>query len=372
MKKLLLICGLAVLLATMFSTLAKPVPIEQKLIHIHAGDVLDDFPGIEDEPVDIQAILLDMSDDPLLLLKARAAFVRYPEMARSIFPLYGEEPEFRAVLKKYGESVLPPIQYFVSHPVNTIEWMNTVSRHYQAAKQFFTGKTDPDVPDNAASSQSKLSPRARGWYAVNFIQQEGHDFLGQFVVDEHGKTEWIATERVLEGMNQFFASGIRNLETRYRSGETISAGDVGWASVDVLIFASAAKVLRAGRAAAVTTRGASRGTRSAALAARVTRSGKMVLSSARYAKWPLVIGAGYLIVTHPSIINDVLAGIADALGYPPMLVQFVGWLLLLIPALYIGSWLMWLLAPLFMALLRALGHVVAVISGRNPGSFRSH
>ena len=134
--------------------------------------------------------------------------------------------------------------------------------------------------------------------------------------------------------------------------------------MDVLVFASAVKVLRVGRVAAATTKNASRGTRSAALAARVTRSGKMVLSSTRYAKWPVIIGAGYLVVAHPSIINDLFAGVADVLGYPVLVVQFVGWLLLLIPGLYIGSWLLWLLAPLLMGLFRALSHLVAILSGR--------
>lgn len=356
---------MAILMAAVFSIIAKPVPIEQKLINIHARDVLGDFPGIEQEPVEIQAILLDMSDDPLLLLKAQAAFMRYPDMARNLFPLYAAEPEFQDILRRYGEDVLPPIQHFVSRPINTIEWMNRASRQYQAAKRFFTGTPETSRPDSQLSNERKeLSPEERGWYAVNFIQTEGHDFLGQFIVDSQGATQWIGTERVLEGVNQFFASGIRDLERNYRFDNEITAGDVGWASVDVLIFASAVKILRVGRAAAVTTKGASRGTRSAALAARVTRSGQMVLSSARYAKWPLVIGAGYLVVAHPSIINDLFAGMADVLGYPVAAVQFVGWLLLLIPALYIGSWLLWLLAPLLMALLRAMSHLVATLSGR--------
>ena len=82
MKKLLLICAMALLMAAVFSTIAQPVPIEQKLIDIHARDVLGDFPGIEQGPVEIQAILLDMSDDPLLLLKAQAAFIDKPGQIR--------------------------------------------------------------------------------------------------------------------------------------------------------------------------------------------------------------------------------------------------------------------------------------------------
>ena len=125
MNKLLLICGMALLMAAVISTIAQPVPIEQKLINIHARDVLGDFPGIEQESVEVQAILLDMSDDPLLLLKARGAFIRYPNMARNLFPLYAEEPEFRDILRQYGENILPPIQHFVSRPINYAQLMGS-------------------------------------------------------------------------------------------------------------------------------------------------------------------------------------------------------------------------------------------------------
>ncbi|PCM45016.1 hypothetical protein [Marinobacter sp. ANT_B65] len=362
MKKLLLICGIALLMAAVFSTIAEPVSIEEKLISIQASDLLVNFPEIEEESVEIQAMLLDMSDDPLLLLKAQAAFTRYPDMARNLFPLYADEPAFRDILRQYGEDVLPPIQHFVTRPISTIEWMNRITGSYQSFRQLFS-----DTPETGAPSTppvKDLSPEERGWYAVNFIQSEGHDFLGQFVVDSQGTTQWISTERVLEGVNQFFTSGIRDLERNYRLDKEITASDLGWASVDMLAFASAVKVLRIGRAAAISTKTASRGTRSAALATRITRSGKMVLSSARYARWPLVIGVGYLVISHPSIINDLFAGVADVLGYPVMAVQFVGWLLLLIPALYIGSWLLWLLAPLLIGLLRTLSLLVAIMSGR--------
>lgn len=46
--------------------------------------------------------------------------------------------------------------------------------------------------------------------------------------------------------------------------EQISASDIGWASLDVFVFASAVKVLRVGRNIAVSTQTASRGTHTAA------------------------------------------------------------------------------------------------------------
>ena len=357
MRKLLLILGISVIVALLSTVTSRPMLIEERLIQIQAEDTLREFPGIETEPLEVQAALLDMADDELLLLKARAAYLRYPAMTREVFPLYGPEPEFREILRLYGENILPPIHYFLSKPVGSIELMNDLASKYQAALEFFTGGEETDNSTGGqqnTSRKEKLTPEERGWYAVRFIQEEGHDFLGQFVFNEQGDVIWVRTERVLENINQFFASGIRNLEIQHRTGDDVTASDIGWASVDVLVFASALKVLRVGRAVAVSSRGAARGTRSAALAARLTTSGRMLMTTARYAKWPAVIGVGYLVVTHPGIINDVLAEVAEVMGYPVKLVQFLGWMLILLPVLYIGSWVFRLIVRPALGLLGTL------------------
>jgi len=332
MKRLFAIFVLAALLATFFSLAAEPVPVEQKLIRINANDVLGEFPGIEHESVDLQAVLADMAQDPLLILKARAALLKYPVMARQLLEIYGGEPDFQKILRHHGDSVLPPIHYFVSNPVGSIEWMNRAGTQYQLFKKWFT---DHEKSSTAGDSVQPLTPTERGWYAVQYIHTEGHDFLGQFLVNPEGKVEWLASERILEGLNQLFAGGLRQLEKRQRMNEPIDAGDIGWAALDVAVFAGAVKVLRIGRFAAATTQNASRGTRSAALAVRFSRGGRLVLGSARYAKWPLMVSASYLIITHPSLINDLLVELADVIGAPALLIQWVGWLLLLMPALYL-------------------------------------
>ncbi|MTI98870.1 MAG: hypothetical protein FH752_09635 [Marinobacter adhaerens] len=367
MRKLLVILGLATVTALISTVTSQPMLIEERLIQIQAEDTLTEFPRIESEPLEVQAALLDMADDELLLLKARAAYLRYPEMTREIFPIYGPEPDFRDILRRYGENILPPIHYFLSNPIGSIELMNDLAARYRAAVQFFTSdeKTDTDNPGQQKSPvKEKLTREERGWYAVRFIQEEGHDFLGQFVLNDQGDIIWVRTERVLENINQFFASGIRNLEIQYRTGEDVSAADVGWASVDVLVFASALKVLRAGRAVAVSSRSAASGTRTAALGARLANSSRMLMATARYAKWPAVVGVGYLVVTNPSIINDLLAEVSEILGYPTKLVQFLGWLLLMLPVLYIGSWVFRLFVRPALGLLGTLINGLAHICQR--------
>lgn len=361
MKTLFIIFALAALLATIISFAGQPVPVEQKLIRIHTADVLSEFSGIEQESVDLQAALADMAQDPLLVLKAKAALLRYPVMTRKLLPLYGSEPEFQEILRQHGESVLAPIQYFVSNPVGSIELLNRGGKLYEQFKQWlFENDSHQAIVDSA----QRLTPSERGWYAIQFIHIEGFDFLGQFLVTPEGKVEWLASERALEGLTQFFADGIRQLEKRHRMDEPIGADDIGWAALDVMVFASTVKVLRIGRFAASTTQNASRGKRSAALAVRFSRGGHLALSSARYAKWPVIVGLGYLVIAHPSLINDLFAELAALIGVPASLFQFAGWWLLLVPALYFLRGLLWLVTPALQVILWGIGSLLAVLSGR--------
>lgn len=365
MKSRFIIFALAALLAIVISLTSNVVPLEQKLIHIHAIERLSEFPGIENESIELQAVLSDVAHDPLLVLKFKAAMLRYPAMARELLPIYGSSFEFQEILREYGESVLPAIHYFVSNPVGSIEWMSNAGKQYESIKSWFVNsENDPPASEPAPELAESLTPTDRGWHAIQYIRAESHNFIGQFVVNPEGQVEWIVTERVMEGLTQFFSSGIRQLETRYKMDEQIKASDLGWASLDVLVFASAAKVLRVGRNVAVTTQTASGGVRSAALTARVVSGGRLVLNSARYAKWPLLLGGAYLVITHPSLINDFLAEVAGLIGLPALVVQFLGWFLLLLPALFLIRSLLWFAMPFIKTGLWGFSLLLARISGR--------
>jgi len=363
MKQFFIIFVTAALLSILISMASTAVPLEQKLIRIHTLDKLDDFPGIEQESIELQAALADMSHDPLLVLKAKAALLRYRAMSIELLSIYGSEPEFQEVFREYGESALPAIQYFVSNPINSIEWMNKAGRQYEAFKMWF--ETNNELNIQSQVSTSDLTPTERGWKAIGFIRAEGHDFVGQFVVDPEGEVQWLTSERVMEGLTQFFGSGIRQLEQRYRMDEQIEVSDIGWATLDVLVFASAVKVLRVGKTVSASTKTASRSTRSAALTARAISGGRLVLRGARYAKWPVLLGSAYLVIAHPSLINDFLAELAAAIGFPALLIQFLGWLCVLLPILLILRSLLWFIVPFCKAGLWSLAQLLAFISGRN-------
>ena len=365
MKSRFIIFALAALLAIVIGLTSNVVPLEQKLIRIHVIERLSEFPNIENESIELQAVLADIAHDPLLVLKFKAAMLRYPSMARELLPIYGSSFEFQEILREYGESVLPAIHYFVSNPVGSIEWMSKAGKRYESIKSWFVNSENEHPADEPTPKLAEsLTPIDRGWHAIQYIRAEGHNFMGQFVVNPEGQVEWIVTERVMEGLTQFFSSGIRQLETRYKMDEQIKASDIGWASLDILVFASAAKVLRVSRNVAVSTQTASGGVRSAALTARVISGGRLVLNGARYAKLPLLLGGAYLVITHPSLINDFLAEVAGLIGLPAFVVQFLGWFLLLIPALFLIRSLLWFAMPFIKTGLWGFSLLLGRISGR--------
>lgn len=343
MRKLLIVLAMAAVLAALLALTWRPVPIEERRIRIEAQRAFPELAGGRGPavrvPVEVQAQLLDYADDELLLLKARAAVLARPDMAARILPLYGATPEFREILRRHGEAVLPPIAHFLDNEVMTLALVDAAGRAVDKLK---------------GAGRPALTPEQRGWHAVRFIQAEGHDFLGQFEVGADGRTRWLHTERVLEGLGALFAGGVRDLERKYRTGAEVTAGDLGWAAVDAVAVLGAVHILRAGKVAASAVRTGEAGARASAAAARLARAGKIGLAGAGRAKWPAILAATYVVLRHPGVVSEFLAGLAGTLGVPAWLAVFGGWLLLLLPIMYLALPLLRLASGLMLALLRLL------------------
>ncbi|WP_323752339.1 hypothetical protein [Marinobacter sp.] len=324
--RLLWPAALALLVAAVIVTLAKPMMVEERLVSISAQNQFAHYPELLVQPLPIQARMLDYQQDSLLWLKTLSALHVYPEHTPVLLELFGDEPEFRQALRAHGENLIPPVIHFYQNPVTSIEVLNRITGGREA-----------------------LSPDQRAWYAVNFVNQEGDDFTGQFKVAPSGAIEWIWTERITEGITQFFTSGIRTLETRYRTDQEIRASDIGWAAVDAVIIGSTVKFLKAGRVAANTARAATISTRSASYSARLARAGQVASAMVGNAKWPALVALAYVTVKHPAILNDLFAGAAKVLGVSTWMVQLLGWFLIFLPLLIVLRWLLgfagWVLPP---------------------------
>ena len=328
-------------------------------VHQSFGDAA---PQIVAEPLEVQALLLDYADDPALVLKARSALLRYPDLARRILPLYGAEPEFRGVLLEYGEAILPPIAYFMDHDLTSLEFRRTLGAGFDELRRWYGRITGDSAQPATAPPAPLLTPEVRGWYAVNFLHEDGYGFLGQFVVKADGEADWVQTERVLEGLPDLFLGGVRGLETKWRQGDEIQGEDLGWAALDVAVIAASVKLIkavRAARAVTPTTSAAGAGSfpaRVALFGSRVlARGGRLGVAVARYGAVP---AAAYLMIRYPSLINATLAELADWLGAPPWAVQFGFWFVAVSVTLRLG---LFLLGPLS-RVLRGLGWLASALA----------
>jgi len=311
------------------------------------------------EPLEVQALLLDYADDAPLILQARLALMRYPGLARRILPVYGSEAEFQEVLLTYGEAALPPIAYFMDHDMTSLEMRRALGDRVEEIMLLYAQLvgTPPDVAPPAQDPVTDLTAEERGWYAVQFLRDEGYDFIGQFAVSPDGKAEWVQTERLTEGLTGLFLGGVRGLEAKWRQGAEVEGSDLGWAALDLAVIASSVKLLKAtrvSRAAApadagiVAARSGGFSGRVAMLGSRVlARGGRLAVAVAGYGAIPMAV---YLMFRYPSLINATLAELGGVLGVEPWLLQFLFWFVAILViariALFLLGPLSWLLRNL--------------------------
>jgi hypothetical protein len=337
----------------------RPAPYVEQLIRIQAAQELAHIDrAILDEPAQVQAILLDYAADKELVLKAWIALSKYPATSREILQLYGSEAEFKEILRRHGDAVIPVIQYFRDNDVWTVRAMDAagkaVDSAIEAAKKIWRRVmgSEPDDPKPAAPPKPvELGPAERGWYAVHFIKHEGHDFLGQFSVHPDGKARWNQTDRVVKASTAFFTSGVRNLETRIDLGQEVSGADAFWAGLDVALIAVPAKIILSGKAVAQTGKPLTFAARTRLLAPRLLPRGEILRKLGAYG---VVAATVYVVARHPSLLNSVFAELANLAGISPWLVQAAGWTVVFALLFYLFSWL---LVPVAKLLLFILGRL---------------
>lgn len=338
----------------------KPVSYVEQLIRIQSERELGPIdPRILEEPAQVQATLLDYAANKELLLKAWIALSKYPATAREILLLYGTEPEFRDILRDYGDAVVPVIQYFRDNDVWTVRAMDATGRAIESAMEAAREVwrrvmgNQPENPQPAAPPRPvELGPVERGWYAVNFIKHEGHDFLGQFSVHPaDGKARWNQTDRVVKASTAFFTSGVRNLETKIDLGQDLTGADAFWAGLDVAMVALPAKLLISGKAMARSGEELKLTTRTRLFAPRLV-SGTQVFK--KLGAYGAVAATLYIVATNPSLLNSLFAEFAEMMGVSPWVVQAAGWSVIFVLLAYAFAWLLIPIAKLTLFLLKRL------------------
>lgn len=332
-RRALVAVMLALFGAAVLTWATTPMSATERIVRIEAAraqsQLADD---LERWSVDVNAALHHYAGDEQLTLAAQLALASYPEAAEKVLGLYGTTPDFKRILRRYGAAVVPPIQYFLANESQMLQL-----RH-RATAAFAAGDAGSAAPAAEAEPDAdRLTAAERGWYAVGFIESDGHDFLGQFVSDRDGEVSWVQTERLATGAKRFLTSGLTSLEAKWHREDAIGAGDYAWAAVDVAVPIAAFRVAKAARTGRI-----------ARVGVRNMRVAKPMGAAATLAT------AGYLI-THPSLVGDIARGVAEALSLPGWLVELALWFVLLLPVIIIARVLQrWLIRPVRRLLLTTI------------------
>lgn len=314
-------------------------------------------PQLRRLPPEVSAVFVDYAGDKELVLNARLALIRYPDMTADVLPIYGSADAFKAILTDFGPAVVPPIHYFLDNRISSLEIRRATGEATRRAKALIDRwwYDEADTTLDGADGEA-LSPVERGWYAVQFIRDSGHGFLGQFTVAGDNEVHWIQTERVVEGVSSFFTSGVRSLEASLRRSGSADSSDYLWAGIDLAAVIGVTKLLRAGRTLARAGRGAATTSRASRAAITAHTLARGTRSALRIGKWGVPIAIGYAIVRHPTLISSLAARTADWLGTPRWVMQLMVWTLILWP-------LAWFVAILWRRVARPVA-VILIGTGR--------
>jgi hypothetical protein len=354
-KKTLSFLIVAVFVAAILSFCLKSPPLDEQFINLSVEQNLSYFSDVLDkESSETKAILLDYADNQELVLKTWIALKKYPHTAEQIFFIYDKEPEFQKIILKFGEDVIPVIDYFMQNEITSLTVQKTLGNLWQALQD----AVSPAENDTNKNIIAQLTPQQRGGYAIIYINQDGYNFLGQFAIDRNGNAQWIQTDRVTKALVNLFTSGIRDIEKKYKTNEEITNGDILWAGVDVFALSSI-KLLKASKAVSASKELSSSKkllslTKTTSVFSAKLIKNKTVQSLLKYSTIATTL---YITITHPSLINSMLDCVANLLGMNPEIVKMLSWTIIIFLLLYPFLWLFNSLVRPLVWVIRKIGYV---------------
>ncbi|MDQ7090544.1 MAG: hypothetical protein Q9M50_07850 [Methylococcales bacterium] len=323
----------SVIAAFILSFSLRSTQIEEQFINLAVEENLHYLPdAVKNESVEIKAILLDYADNKELVLESWVSLKKYPNKAENIFLLYGEEKEFQNALIMYGDHVIPVTDYFLKN--EDFLW-----KIKESFKNSLSNTWNWITSNKQKTSVTLLSPEKRAWYAINYINEEGHGFLSEFPIDKHGDAKWMQTTRFLRGFGLFMTSGIRDLETKYKTKQEITGGDIFWASFDVIALTSGFKLLKSSKALSVSKAVRSGKKLSMFRKARVFTSKFLKTKTAqKMVKYGAFATTAYIAIAHPSLISHLFEEIGYFLGINSWVVKLFSWTTIIFILLYPFTW----------------------------------
>lgn len=252
---------------------------------------------------------------------------RYPELARKVFALYGDDPTFRSVFDRYGHPAIAVVGYFLENGSTQYR----VSQALQGAISQIRQGELPKWSDNLTGEQM-------GLMAINELDERGSELLAEFEITG-GRAKRKPIEASVLGVKNFFLGGIHNVETVWVRGERpLTWKDFGGAALDVAAMASGVGLLaKEARAADVIASRAS----PRIVAVNAYRTLRTVGTIAMGPVGNIAIL--YVLTTHPTLLGSAVGWVAEQLGLNAPICIFFAYLLLFRMLLWIVQPVVWLL-----------------------------
>ncbi len=235
-----------------------------------------------------------------------------PRIAIKAYGLYGHTKEWEQVVQENN----PPFVGAVL--ANCLDGKEDVFFNFghgikTAAQSVMSGKKPEPL--------KKLEPIECGWHALQRMQKMGPAFFTQFTLNDKGEAVRLKLGTVAATAREFFLKNIFEADEKHSLG-TLTAGDVGWATLDaaglVAIFklpGLAFKAATLGGAAKATVLGAGAAVGKVGLIAAVPIATSVVM-----------VGGGAYLLTHPTKVGEYIGKpLAQAFGIPVFIGGLMGW-----------------------------------------------
>ena len=325
-KTLILAFFTAAVLAGTLTSLARPRDgFEEDLAQLDALVSCPLKEGVlKTIPTDVVAVCAKYGDVAFRIAQ------RYPDKAPRLFALYGDLPQWKEVLDRYGHEVIPMVWYF-QQGSKEIQVRQALGR---AVEGLLHG-------ERPVFKIEDMTPEQFGYVAILMLDDRGYDLLGQFEFKD-GEARRRPVQGVLSTLKELLFGGVSQLERVLVRGERWPTfGEIGSAALDVAVVAggmSAITRLRIAGEAAEDARAATRFGRLSALEVSSGAIGDSVMTVGRkVVPAAAVVGVAYLAVSHPHIVTGAGQWIAERVGVAPWVGAFGMWLLLLIPIMMVIS-----------------------------------
>jgi len=304
------------------------------------------------------------------------AYKEFPVQTEEVYSMFWKDSVFHRNVKKYGVHVVLLMKAYkddtsalTKAQMDSMDWASTKIKQ---AKDYGQGwldwwnntSTAPTTTTTKEVEVADVDPGIKRAYACLFsIDEMGHEFLSRFDFTADGTVRYQAIHGVISTAEQFLASGLERVEKKIKAGEKLTGGDIFEASLDVAAFAAFAKALKVAKVAKATegieaASKASKIVEATEVTGKTVKTGEAASKTGKFARIAEVsksavsgtyglwkssklfriacyTGGIYAIAMHPRLVNAALGWLAEQMGWNPLLVQFVFWIVFVTAILHL-------------------------------------